>query len=95
MSELSDLNPLYRHLPYMKKCEHKRMVWDDEKKENVAYYEGPLLKTYPAYPWKPNSGDHRNEDPIAFIDRCAEAGLVDWETESQRKAREEREAIPW
>lgn len=95
MSELTDLNPIYHHLSYMKRCEHKRMVWDDNLKQNVTVYEGPLLKTYPPYPWKPNTGDHSNEDPIAFIDRCAEAGLVDWETESQRKAREERENTPW
>lgn len=95
MSELSDLSPLYYHLPYVKICEHKRIVWDDVKKENVTVYEGPILKTYPPYPWKPNTGDHRNEDPVAFVDRCAEAGLVTWETDAQRKAREEREAIPW
>lgn len=95
MSELEDLNPLYKHLPYMKRCTTKRMVWDDNLKQNVTVYDGEILKTYPAYPWKPDSGDHRNEDPIAFIDRCAEAGLVDWETDAQRRAREEREAIPW
>lgn len=95
MSELEDLNPLYKHLPYMKRCTTKRMVWDDNLKQNVTVYDGEILKTYPPYPWKPNSGDHRNEDPIAFIDRCAEAGLVDWETDAQRRAREEREAIPW
>ena len=95
MSELEDLNPLYKHLPYMKRCTTKRMVWDDNLKQNVTVYDGEILKTYPPYPWKPNTGDHRNEDPIAFIDRCAEAGLVDWETDAQRRAREEREAIPW
>lgn len=95
MSELTDLNPIYHHLPYMKRCEHKRMVWDDNLKQNVTVYEGPLLKTYPPFPWRPGTGDHSNEDPVAFIDRCADAGLVDWETESQRKAREERENTPW
>ncbi len=95
MSELEDLNPLYKHLPYMKRCTNKRIVWDDNLKQNVTVYDGEILKTYPPYPWKPNTGDHRNEDPIAFIDRCAEAGLVDWETDAQRRAREEREAIPW
>lgn len=95
MSELTDLSPLYYHLPYMKRCEHKRMVWDDNLKQNVTVYEGPLEKVYPAYPWKPDTGDHSNEDPIAFIDRCAEAGLVTWETEEQRKYREQMEATPW
>lgn len=45
------------------------------------------LKTYPAFPWKTGTGDHSDDDPITFINLCADAGLVKWETAAERDAR--------
>jgi len=79
---LSDLSETCRYLPMMAKVEGSKKKGDLK----VTY-----LKTYPAYPWKPGTGDHFDQDPITFIDLCAQSGLVKWETEEERKVRLEQE----
>lgn len=43
------------------------------------------VKTYPPYPWRPGTGDHIDDDPVKFIDECAQAGLVKWKLPDQRR----------
>ena len=73
---LSELNPIYKYLPLCSSVEKT------EQGLKVTTY-----KTYPAFPWKPGTGDHRNDDPVYFIKLCEQAGLVTWETAEQRAQR--------
>ena len=77
------LNPLDRYLPDCAKMEEIDNPDNPKKKAIKVTY----LRTYPPYPWLPDTGDHRNDDPVKFIDICAEAGLVHWETKEQKEAR--------
>ena len=76
------LDPVYKYLPF---C----LVVEERDKELFYTYK----KTYPSFPWKRNGESHINEDPIQFIDACANAGLVHWETKEQTEERiaQERE----
>lgn len=76
--KLSDLDPAYQFLPIVAHVE-------GEKKKNTLTVT--YLKSYPPYPWKSDTGDHFEEDPIKFIDLCADAGLVKWETAAEHDAR--------
>lgn len=75
---LSQLDKNYQFLPLMPRIEGSK-----EK----GTYKVEYLRTYPAYPWKAGTGDHLNDDPITFINLCADAGLVKWETAAERDAR--------
>lgn len=77
---INELNPIYRFLPYCAK-----ITEENHKVVGVEY-----VKTYPAYPWIPG-GDHRDDDPVEFINWCANKGLVRWETAEERRQREENE----
>lgn len=80
--KLSDLDPAYRFLPLVAHVE------GEKKRGNVTV---TYFKTYPPFPWKSSTGDHFEEDPITFIDLCADAGLVKWENAAERDARIEAE----
>ena len=73
---LSELNPIYKFLPLCASVER------DGDNLVIKYY-----KTYPAFPWKPGTGDHRNDNPKFFIDLCEQAGLVKWEKAEERRQR--------
>ena len=80
MYNVENLDPAYRFLPY---C---LMLEETGKKDKKYNYS--IAKTYPPYPWKMNDGlDHSKEDPKKFIDICAQAGLVKWETGEERDRR--------
>ena len=78
---LKELNPRYAYLPY---CAHMTKVGREHGKD---IYETVLLKTYPAFPWLPETGNHINEDPVTFMELCAKEGLVKWETAEERELR--------
>lgn len=80
------LNPIYEYLPYcVQFIEETNPVTG--KRETRAEY----LRTYPPFPWKRNGDAHEGEDPIEFIDACANAGLVRWETKEQERERRVQE----
>lgn len=74
------LNPIYRYLPY---C----VVIEENGRERTYKY----LRTYPPFPWKRDGNPHEGEDPIKFINTCADAGFVTWETKEQERQRIARE----
>lgn len=76
--KLSDLAETCRYLPIVAHVE------GEKKKGNLTI---TYLKSYPAFPWKDGTGDHLEEDPITFINLCADAGLVKWETAAEHDAR--------
>lgn len=76
VAPVDTLNPIYHYLPY---C----VCTEIEGKEVVYRY----LKTYPPFPWKRDGDPHEGEDPIKFINTCADAGLVRWETKEQELER--------
>ena len=80
--KLSDLSETCRYLPIVAHVEGEKKLGNLE----ITY-----LKSYPPFPWKAGTGDHLEEDPITFIDLCADAGLVKWETTEERDARIEAE----
>lgn len=84
IASLTTLNPNYRYLPYCASI--KDVGTKQDRRLEVTY-----LKTYPSFPWLPESGDHREEDPIEFIEACAEAGLVHWEMKEDAERRHARE----
>lgn len=86
IADFGTLNPIYHYLPY---CTSFREEIDPvtHKKSMVVEYR----KTYPPFPWKRDGNAHENEDPIAFINACAEQGLVQWETKEQERERLYRE----
>ena len=88
MYDLRALNPVYKYLPYCARLEEK----EDPANPRKKLIEVTYLKTYPAYPWRLDDGvDHRDDDPKFFIDLCADAGLVTWETKEQKEERLKRE----
>lgn len=76
------LDPLYKYLPLVPHTEE-----DDPTNPNRKIRKITLLRSYPTYPWLPDTGDHTDEDPVKFIDICAQQGLVTWETKEQRERR--------
>ena len=80
ISPLDTLNPIYEYLPY---C----VVIEQKDREIIYSYK----RTYPPFPWKRDGDPHETEDPIEFINACAQAGLVRWETKEQEKERIYRE----
>lgn len=84
MRILNYLDPVYAYLPYCSRI-IERFENGKKVKEKIMY------KTYPAFPWKSGTGDHRGEDPVEFIKICASQGLVRWETAEQTRERLERE----
>ena len=84
--DFTALDPVYHYLPY---CASFREEIDPttHKKSLVTEFR----KTYPPFPWKRDGNAHEGEDPIAFIDACAEQGLVRWETKEQTQERLFRE----
>lgn len=84
MRILNYLDPVYKYLPYCARTV-ERVVNGKKTKETI------ICKTYPAFPWKTGTGDHRDEDPVEFIKICASQGLVRWETAEQTRQRLERE----
>ena len=77
------LDPLYKYLPLVP---HSEEV-DDPANPNKKLRKVTLLRSYPTYPWLPDTGNHADEDPVKFIDICAQQGLVTWETKEQRERR--------
>ena len=91
MYNVENLDPVYKYLPY---C----LLMEEVGNGKGKHLEYSVAKTYPAYPWKLNDGiDHSKEDPKKFIDICAQAGLVKWETGEEREARikSSREGSSW
>lgn len=87
IADLSLLNPIYEYLPY---CAVFREEYEEgtHKKTIVTEY----VKTYPPFPWKRDGENaHEEEDPTEFINACAEAGLVRWETKEQAEERRIRD----
>lgn len=82
VAPVDTLNPIYHYLPY---C----VCTEIQGKEIVYKY----MKTYPPFPWKRDGNSHEGEDPIKFINFCADAGLVKWETKDQEKERLSRERL--
>lgn len=81
MYNVENLDPVYKFLPY---C----LMLDETGKGKKQKYSYSYARTYPPYPWKLNDGmDHSKEDPKKFIDICAQAGLVKWETPEERQRR--------
>ena len=81
------LNPLYTYLPYCAHIEEEKDPNNPKERVRVVH----LLKTYPPYPWLPDTGDHSEEDPVRFIEMCAAEGLVHWETAEQKAERLRRD----
>ncbi len=84
MNILNYLDPVYKYLPLCSRIVETE-VNGRKVKEVITY------KTFPAFPWKMGTGDHRDEDPVEFIKICASQGLVRWETAEQTRLRKERE----
>ena len=82
IADLSLLNPIYEYLPY---CAVFREEIDPVTHKKAVVTE--FVKTYPAFPWLPETGNHINEDPITFMELCAKEGLVKWETVEERELR--------
>ena len=90
MYVVEDLDPTYKYLPYVAHVEE--IPNPNNPKESVKQIS--YLRTYPAYPWKLVDGkSHSGEDPIKFVNICAERGLVKWEKAEEREARLAREGI--
>ena len=68
------------------------LVARTEGSKEKGTYKVEYLKTYPPYPWRADTGDHFDEDPVTFIDLCAADGLVRWENAEERAARLKAEA---
>ena len=88
IASLKKLKPYYQYLPY---CSSIRNVGT----KTNPIVEKQMLKTYPAYPWIEDGEDHRDEDPVEFIEACAEAGYVTWETLEQKNARIKMQNEAW
>lgn len=87
IADLSLLNPIYEYLPY---CAVFREEYEEGSRKKTIVTE--YVKTYPPFPWKRDGENaHDGEDPTEFINACAEAGLVRWETKEQEKERLYRE----
>lgn len=84
---LKELDPNFMFLPY---CAHMKKVGREHGKD---IYETVLLKTYPAFPWLPGTGNHEGQDPVTFIELCAQEGLVKWETTEEREIRVKSENV--
>lgn len=84
---VEDLNPIYAYLPYVA---HEEEI-EDPNDPRVKLKKISYLRTFPPYPWKCDGKDHSREDPVRFIEICADAGLVKWEKAEERQARLERE----
>ena len=83
MYNVENLDPVYKFLPYCLMLDETGNGKGKKQKYSYSY-----ARTYPPYPWKLNDGiDHSKEDPKKFIDICAQAGLVKWETGEERDAR--------
>lgn len=90
MYETNHLDPAYAYLPYCAQIEEVEDPTNPKRKLKEVSY----CKTYPAYPWKLDDGfTHEGEDPIKFINICAQAGLVKWETTEEKEARLARKGI--
>jgi len=76
LHRLSDLAECYKVLPL---C---AIVEGSKQKGN---FQVTYVKTYPPYPWKAGTGDHSHEDPIEFINVCAQTGLVRWEMPKEKE----------
>jgi len=84
-----DLDPAYKYLPY---CTHIEEIEDpNNPKETLKQIS--YCRTYPSFPWKQDGRSHDGEDPVRFINICAEAGLVKWEYAEEKQARLAREGI--
>ena len=89
IADLSLLNPIYEYLPY---CAVFREEYEEGTHKKVVVTE--YVKTYPPFPWiRDGENAHEEEDPTEFINACAEAGLVRWETKEQEKERLSRERL--
>lgn len=84
---LKELDPRYSYLPY---CAHMEKVGRENGKD---IYETVLLRTYPAFPWKVGTGNHADQDPVTFMELCAQEGLVKWETVEERELRLKSEHV--
>jgi len=84
---VEDLDPAYSYLPYVAHVEE--IPNPNNKKEMVKQVS--YLRTYPPFPWKRDGRSHEGEDPIRFINICADRGLVKWEKTAEREARLARE----
>ena len=79
--------PLYKLTDLAETCRYLPMVARIEGSKKRGDLKVTYLKTYPAFPWKAETGDHIEDDPVTFINLCADAGLVKWETAAERAAR--------
>ena len=82
IADLSLLNPIYEYLPY---CVTFREEIDPVTHKKTVLTE--YRKTYPPFPWKRDGNAHEGEDAAEFINACAQAGLVQWETKEQEQER--------
>lgn len=89
MYVVSDLDPVYTYLPY---CAHEEEIPDPNNPKEVIK-EIKYYRTYPPFPWKQDGRSHAGEDPVTFINICADAGLVHWEKAEEKEARLARDGI--